>query len=291
MAKKNGNGASALAVLEGNDELAGVLGDLELDTDGLEETDGSDRRISALVFNFKGTTPDGEPIPANAFFDTVTEEVSKKKRLALLTVHKSNAWSEFDQAEGRTKMRCRSWDRVTGEMEDGRRRSCDGCPDKQWRRDPDTGKRSRNCADVHNVVAVDLDDGQPKIIRCKKTSERPWKDYLNRHFFGKRIVNGVRKNFPLFARETVLSLEMVKGGANTYAVPKFEPGQVFSKEEIVFFAESARAYREVHLDDVRKVAEGAPDDGDAPESDPASFDPNEFSDDAGATVEASPNRF
>ncbi len=289
---------TGLALVQ-HDELAEALGDDAglLDTDGLEELDASDRKLAALVFNFKGVDQNDEPIPANRFFNTVDETIKPKARLALLVLHKSHAWTEYDSAEGRNKVKCRSWDRSTGETDEGTIRACKGCPDFQWRTDPQTKKRTRRCGEVHNVVAVDLDTAQPVILRLKKTHLRPWLAYLNKHFIGKRIVAGKHLNLPLFAVETTISLEMVKGsGATPYAVPVFERGAVLPHDQLLFMHESAKAFRETYLDKVREVAEGAPDDdaSDARGEGDASFDPKEFQDDApagAAPAEGDANRF
>jgi hypothetical protein len=280
---------SGLALVQ-SDELAQVIGDLDLGTDGLEETDASDRRIAALAFNTNIVDAAGDPIPKNRFFDTVSEQVSSKKRLVLLTVHKSNAFTRFVDGQG-TQIVCRSWDRMTGEMEDGKTRPCLNCPDKRWTQDA-SGKRTRNCADVANVVALDLEDAQPKVIRFKKTSHKPWKDFLNKHFLGKRIVNGKRANLPLFAVETEIGLEMVKGKSGSYATPVFDRGRTLNRDEILFFAEQSRGARE-YMERVRDVADDAEKhEGEAPAAD-ADFNPSEFSDDGAAASESSAggNRF
>jgi len=291
---------SALLLMQ-HDALGDVLGDLDLGTDGLEEVDASDIRLAALVWNSKALDQNEEPIAATRFYNTITEEVTQEETLALLTLHKSHVWKEYDSAESRNKIRCSSWDRVTGRMEDGRERPCDDpehpCPDKQWGRDPETGKRGRHCSDVANVVALRLKDGQPVILRFTRTSERPWIDYLNKHVLGKRtaVVNGkrVRTHMPLFAHPTTVRLEMVKGAASPYARPVLERGEApFSKDEILYFAESAKAYRETHLDEVRKIAEGAPGDDDgggaansaAGRDAATSFDAADFGDDFDAPV-------
>jgi hypothetical protein len=280
-------GASALMARGGGDALASVLGDIDVGTTGLEEADASDRRLSALVWNMNATDADGEPIPKNAFFDTVAETTSKKKRLTVLTLHKSNAYQVFVDGQG-TVTKCRSWDRVTGEMEDGGTRPCHRCPDKEWRRDPSTGKRTRACADVANVVALDWEDGQPKALRFKKTSMRPWQDFLNKHFLGKRLLpNGTRADVPLFAFEVEVSLEMVKGNSGSYATPVFELGRggaPYSRDEILYLAEESKAARS-YLDDVRKVVEKADahDASDASEGGSGGgtvIDAEDFSDDA-----------
>lgn len=274
-----GAGGNALARMD-HDELADVIGDVDLGTDGLEEADASDVRFAALIWNFKGTDGAGDPIAANRFFNTVTEEVTAEEELALLTLHKSHAWKEFDEAEGKNVTRCSSWDRETGEMDNGTTRKCEGCPDKQWSRDPETGKRKRNCADVNNVIALRLKDGQPAVLRFTKTSERPWKDFLNKHILGKRVVGGKRTNMPLFSHATSISLSMAKGAKGAYAVPVLERAEKpFSREEILYFAESAKGFREGYLDDVRRVAEGAPDDDAGERGAPdTSFDAGSFTD-------------
>lgn len=295
--KKSEDEQAALAIAD-NDELGEVLGDIDLGTDGLEEVDSSDIRLAALIWNFKGVDANDDPIAPNRLFNTLTEEVSEKRRLTLLTLHKSNAWTEFDEGEQRTKTRCRSWDRVEGVMEDGTVRKCEGCPDKQWKRNPETGKRGRNCSDVHNVVGLDLEDElQPVVVRFKRTSERPWIDYLNKHVIGKRVVGGKRTHMPLFAHATTLSLKMQKGRGGAYAIPVLErEDELFSKDELLFFAESAKAFRESYLKDFREVAESTPDHDEAAPADD-SFNPDSFADDdfddaaAGGESEGAAKRF
>lgn len=269
---------TALAIAH-HDELAGVLGDDDLGgVTGLEEADSSDIRLASLVFNFGGLDKNGDQIPKNRFFNTVEETVTEKAKVALLVLHKSRAWTEFVQGEG-TKRRCSSWDGKTGKTDEGVERKCDGCPDYTWR--TVDGKRTRRCTDVHNVVGIDRESGQPVMLKFKKTSLDPWKSYLNKFFLGKRVVGGERKNYPLFAFETIVGLKMEKNGANAFAVPVFEKGEVLSGDEIRSHAENARAFREIYLDRVvRQVAEqeheGA---GDAPDT---SFDTDKFADDAKA---------
>lgn len=285
LATKDEERGTGLALAH-NDELAGVIGDDDLGgVTGLEEADSSDIRLASLVFNFGGLDKDNNQIPKNRFFNTVDETIAEKKKLALLVLHKSRAWTEFVQGEG-TKRRCASWDGVTGKMDDGAERPCDGCPDYAWR--TIDGKRTRRCTDVHNVVAIDRETNQPVMVKFKKTSLDPWKGYLNKHFLGKRVVGTKRVNYPLFAFETLLSLKMEKNGANAFAVPVFDRGDVLPAEEIRAHVESARVFREVYLDrEVRQVAESEHDGaGDAPDT---SFDVDKFADDKADVVEG--NRF
>jgi hypothetical protein len=239
---------------------ADILGGIDVGVTGLEEADASDFRLASITLNFNGMI-DGEVPPKSVWVNTVTEKTEKTKRLVLLVLHKSRAWTEFVQGEG-TKRRCSSWDNVTGTMEDGTTRACVGCPDAQWRME--NGKRTRRCGDVHNVVAMERDTGELVMLRAKKTAMDPWKAFLNKYFLGKRVVNGARSNIPLFAFETQMSAEMIANKSGNYAVPVFEvvrdekgEPKVLPVEEIQFLAETARGVRELYLDRVREVADAS----------------------------------
>ena len=242
--------ATDLALVQ-NDELAN-LGDFDFGTDdGLEEIGAEDIKLPLKVFNMKGMDAAGDPIPPNVFFDTVEETTKKKLDLVLLTLHKTNLWSEFNNAENRTEIKCRSFDRVTGTMADGTERPCQGCPDAQWR--TENGKRSRRCGPVYNVFAVERDTKQPCVIRFKRTSLPVIQSHLNKHHIGRRIVNGKRANYPLFAFQVTASLRMSDDGK--YAIPVLERGAVLAKEEIENAAESARFVRETLLPELVKLEE------------------------------------
>lgn len=237
-----------------------ALDGLDVGVTGLEEVDSSERRIAGLVLNFTGLV-DGNQPPKNHLVNTVTEEVSKEKTLVLLTLHKSKQYTEFVQGEG-TKRRCSSWDGVVGTMEDGRSRRCAGCPDAEWRKDA-SGKSSRNCGDVHNIVALDRATNDLLMIRAKKTALDPWKAYLNKYFLGKRTLpDGRKADMPLFAFETRLSGKMEQKNGSAYAIPVFEPvmGEdrnpaVLPRAEVQLYLETAKGVREMYLDRVREVAE------------------------------------
>jgi len=264
--KKNDDETTALTTtgptaLAAADELADVLGDDDqLESDGLEEVGAEDLKIAAKVFNMKGRDADGEPIMPNVFFDTVTEQVQKRITGTLLTLQKSNAWTEFDNAEDRNKTICRSADRVTGTLlETGEQRKCEGCPDAQWRNVD--GKRTRNCGPVYTVVGIEQASQQPFVLRCKKTSLPPLQQYLNRFFLGRRVVNGKRSNYPLFAFETEIGLEMDDSGK--YSMPTFTRGSVLPRAQIMQYAGEAKFFREVvqplmsKMDAVEDTSSGA----------------------------------
>jgi len=245
--------ATDLALVQ-NDELAALaaLGDFDFGADdGLEEIGAEDIKLAAKVFNFKGVDAAGDPIPPNVFYDTVEETTKKQLSLVLLTLNKSNEWREYDEAEGRSKIRCRSFDRETGEMEDGTTRPCQGCPDAQWR--TENGKRARRCGPVYNVFAVDRESRQPCVIRFKRTSLPVIQSHLNKHHIGRRVVNGRRANYPLFAFGVTASLKMSED--KKYAIPVLERGPVLAKQEIEDAAESAKYVREALLPALRKLAE------------------------------------
>lgn len=240
-----GSTSGALA-LTGHDEMA-ALGDLGLTDDGLGEIDRDDIRISARVFNMKGTDPKtGRKIPEDAYFDTVDETVSDTIDAALLDLHKSNLYSRFSNAEDRTEIICRSYDRVTGTMQDsGEQRPCKGCPDAEWRNEVVDGKqkRARNCGPVYNVFAVDRGTGLPFVVRFKRTSLDPIKSYLQKHFIGRRVLpGGKRTNYPLFAFQTRMSCTMDPSGK--YALPVLQRGDLLSADEIKAHAEAQRFLRE-----------------------------------------------
>lgn len=237
---------------------ADILDGMDFGVTGLEEADSSDFRLASILINFGGLVK-GEQVPKTAWFNTLTEKWSKDVEVVLLVLHKSRAWTEFVQGEG-TKRRCSSWDRITGTMEDGTVRPCQGCPDAHWRMEG--GKRTRRCGEVHNVVAMERSSSELVMLRVKKTAMDPWVTFLNKFFLGKRVMNGARTNVPLFAYTTKLSAKMEQNGANAYAVPVFdavldESGKpvVMSREEMQFLAETARGVRELYLDRVREVAE------------------------------------
>ena len=276
------------------DELADVLGDVDLETDGLEEIDQEDIKIAVKVFNMKGTDEAGDPIPKNRFYDTITEEVQKSLEGVLLTLHKTNEWREFDEGEGKSNVMCRSYDRITGTMHDGTERPCNGCPDAQWRTDDD-GKRFRNCGPVYNFVGLERLTQQPFILRCKKTSLRPAQQYLSKHFIGRRIVGGKKKHYPLFAFETSVALKMADGGSANYAIPTFERGGVLPKEEIERYANEAKFFREKVMPLMAKATEADVSDDGARTGGDDTFNPNDFADDdgggGGEATAAAGNRF
>lgn len=211
------------------DELSLVLGDdIELE-DGLDQVDGDDLQIAVKVFNMKRVDPDTKrATPPDVFFDTVTESTQEEVKAVLTYLHKTNEWREYDESEGRSKVLCRSLDRKVGTMEDGSTRSCSSCPDANWQ--TIDGKRTRRCGPVYNVYAVEKESRAPFVIRFKRSSLRPFKQYLNRHFIGKRIVKGRRANYPLYAYETKLALRMSDDGK--YALPVLQRGAMLDATSI-----------------------------------------------------------
>lgn len=258
------------------DELAGL--DVSFEDDGLRELDASDYKVAALVLNFKGTDEKGRAILPDLFYNTVEETTVEKVNGVLLHLHKTNLWSEFDKATNETVIRCRSFDRVTGEMADGTKRPCEGCPDAEWR--TVDGKRTRNCGDVYNLFGVDRESGQPFVYRAKKTSLPIIKSHLQKHHIGRRTVETIdpatgkrkvgRANYPLFAFAVTLSAKMMQNGSTTWAVPVITRGELLSADEMMehsasqqFLAQNLAAM----FGDIERKAEAA-DSGDT------SFDPS-----------------
>lgn len=244
----NGNGGSALA-LAGNEALATIDFD-NLGTDGMEEVGAEDVKIARKVFNAKTIDASGEPVAVNMWFDTITEETKRELDLALLTLTKRNTWSEYDEVEGRTNVRCESLDQVTGTMDNGRQRPCQGCPDAQWQTD-ENGRRKRRCGPVYAVLAVERDTQQPCLLTFKKTSLPVIQTHLNKHHIGRMTRNGKRANVPLFAYQVTAKLKM--SDDKKYAIPVLERGDVLPPEEIKAHAETAKAFREFRLEQIRNI--------------------------------------
>lgn len=277
--------SKALATVAPVDALA-HLGDVaDFENDGLSEVDREDIRLAAKVFNFKGVDVDGRKIPEDAYYDTVDETVAERIDAVLLTLHKTNAYTEFDNAENRTQIVCRSFDRKTGTLQEtGQERACEGCPDSQWRRNDD-GKNTRNCGPVYNVVGLDRANQLPFVVRFKKTSLPVVKAHLQKHHIGRRVVKGKRANYPLFSFQVTLSCRMSDDGK--YALPVIDKGDVLPAEEMLLAAEAAKTLHEqmFKLLDQAEAQVASAEQGNGGD---ASFEPNDFVGDAqGDVVETS----
>lgn len=238
---------------------------------GLEEVDATDIRIASWGFNKTKKNPEtGRPYNKDEFVNSITGETRTVLRLALIDMKKTREWADYDAASGVTEVHCKSWDSQTGTMTDGRTRQCKGCPDFEWKKDAN-GKPKRNCTEVQVVLAEDRDDRQPVIVRFKSTALKPWRNYFN-HTFLNKVIGNRRVTLPLFIAESTVKLELIEKGGNTWAEPRFEvasdeQGQIvpFSADELRYYKETLRAYRELHGDDVRRAAERAgADEGEAP---------------------------
>ena len=271
------------------DWLSEVLGDDDVDVTGTEEMGQDDVRLPTWLLNSKKEDAStGRACPDDVFFNTVSEAGKDQLRLVVLSNHKSRLWRESDTND-ELVIRCRSWDGVEGEMDDGTLRRCDGCPDYRWLSD-DKGKRSRRCTDVHNVLAMDRETREIGVLKLKKTALRGWKDYYQQNFHKKRakkLPNGktIIADNPFFAAETTVSAEKKTGGGYTWYVPQFTFSGVLPKEEILAAAEIVKGYLGEYLDRASKTH----DDSDEPAAGSGGvIDAAEFSDDddAGATTEA-----
>jgi hypothetical protein len=270
--------ASTALALATHDELAG-LGDVELDDAGLAQVDRDDIRITAYVLNMRGKGPDGRPLPIDVYYSTVDETYKTRVNAAYLHLHKTHLWSQYNDTERRTDIKCRSHDRVTGTMADGTVRPCKGCPDFEWHRDAE-GKRTRRCGPVYNLFAVDRDTSTPFVVRYKRTSLPVIKQYLQKHHIGRRIVKGVRSNYPLHVFGVELGAMLSDNG--NYAIPTLTRGPVLDAAEIKALGDNARTLREQvipilsHVETQAEARENtATDEGDT------SFEPEKFAADEG----------
>lgn len=264
--------STALAPVSG-DELGNVLDGLDIEDDGLSEIGQEDIKLPTKVWNFKGLDQEGNPIAANMFYDTVTEQLSRTLDLILIKLHKTNEWREYVQGEGRSRIRCRSFDQVTGTMEDGAVRPCEGCPDIKWTDgigDDGKPRRVRKCGPVYNIFAAELATRQPCVLRFKKTSLNAIQTYLNKHHIGRRVVKGVRSNWPLYVYVCRATLKM--SDDKKYAVPVLERREQLSGEDIRQGAATVGYVNTALLGELSSVIEA-----DRDEAGDTSFDPNKFS--------------
>jgi hypothetical protein len=262
---------TALAPVSG-DELGSVLDGLDIQDDGLSEIGQEDIKLPTKVWNFKGLDQEGNPIPANVFYDTVTEQLARTLDLILIKLHKTNEWREYVQGEGRSRIRCRSFDQVTGTMEDGTVRPCEGCPDAKWLDvigDDGKSRRNRKCGPVYNIFGAELATRQPCVLRFKKTSLPAIQSYLNKHHIGRRIIKGARSNWPLYVYVCRATLKM--SDDKKYAVPVLERREMLSREDIAQGAATVKYVNEVLLGELGKVMEA---DGDG--AGDTSFDPSKW---------------
>lgn len=274
-------GSGAAISLVQDDPLA-FLGDEGVDMEtGLEEADASDIKIASLKLNATGTNPeDGRPYPPDHFVNSLTGEARERVSLTIIDMRKTREWSEYVGPGYDTF--CRSSDGVTGHYtRDGesRARQCKGCPDYEWRTLP-SGKRGRNCGDVHVVLAEDNDDRSLSVVRWRSTALKPWRSYLSAHFIGKRIVNGRKGHIPLFAAPTILTAKIETNGSKAYAVPHFERGAFYTdREQVLYYRETLRAFRELRFGELDEAMSAAASD-DTP-SGSHDVDASDFRDDDG----------
>jgi len=235
-------------------EQLAAAGDVD---DGLGEIEAKDIKWPTKVFNFKGVDNAGDPIPANVFYDTVTEQVTRVLRLVLLKLHKTNEWREYNEAAGKSEIKCRSRDRVTGQMENGTQRPCEGCPDAKWETTTDKegkAKRSRRCSEVWNFVTADIETQQPTILRFRKTSLPVIQSYLNKHHLGQRKQGSSRGNWHLYAFVCEVTLKMVTG-KSAYAVPVINKLGNTPRDLVEMAVASMPFINEVFLGELDKAAE------------------------------------
>lgn len=259
MGRKNEQTA-ALAVAS-DDEAAALaaLDDFDFDfggDDGLGEVDAEDLRLPVIVWNLKGKDERGELRRLDEFYDTLNETSHRTLRCAFIHLHKTNAFTRFDDAANENVIVCSSNDRVVARMrarhpslplDVGDERRCEGCPDKEWRKNAQ-GKNARNCDTVYGVFAVVLDEqlrpGDGFLIRFKRTGLPPFKTHLQKHHIGRRpLPGGKRGNMPLFAFEVNMRLEVSENG--NYATPLIERGRVLPKETLQVLAEQAKYFAEL----------------------------------------------
>lgn len=277
--------SSALASPSGEEAaLALALDGVPIEDDGLTEVGAEDIKLSAKVWNFKGTDDAGDPIQANVFYDTVTEVTERALDLMLIKLHKTNEWREYDEAEGKSRVRCRSFDQLKGTMDNGTVRPCKDCPDARWESiagKDGKSKRTRRCGPVYNVFAAEFSTRQPCVLRFKRTSLPVIQTYLNKHHIGRRVEGSKRTNWPLFVYRCRASLKM--SDDKKYAIPVLERGEQLTREWIELGAQTVPYVNNVLLGELGKVidADGSDEGAAAAGGGDTSFEPDKYADDAG----------
>lgn len=244
---------AALALADS--ELGSTLDGLAEADDGLGELDSRDIKLPTKVWNFKGIDTKGDPIAPNVFYDTVSEEWTRTLDLMLINLHKTNEWREFNNATKKNEVRCRSFDRVKGEMTaDGTIRPCKDCPDAKWT--TENGKRTRRCGEVWNIFAAELGTRQPCVLRFRRTSLPVIQSHVNKHHVGKRVMGNKRTNWPLYSFRVTASLKMV-GDEVKYAIPVLEKVGNVTAEELELGAATVPYVKDVLLGELQKVVDAA----------------------------------
>lgn len=266
--------STALAPVDSADELADLGHELDDAGDGLGEIDRDDIRIPSRMLNCRRLDENKRPIPDDVYYDTVTQTQSREIRAAFVLRHKAKRYDYYDNEAKRTRLVCRSSDRITGTLnhDDGSTstRPCKGCPDDQWYTD-DEGKRRKHCSPVSNMFAVDLATRQPFVVRYKRTSLPALKTYLQRYHLGRRPLAGRMGNYPLYVFELVLGAQMSHDG--THAIPVLTKVGRLPLDVIKGLEQSSKALEEY-------VRSGSNleriDDADTSDSGDTSFDPDSF---------------
>ena len=188
--------------------------------DGLGELDAEDKRVSSLAINSKRIGSDGRQVPADEWFDDLNETSRREANVTFLLLHKTNAYTVFDQTDQKTHTVCLSEDRITGKMSDGTRRPCKDCPDAQWREGND-GKRTKPCSAVFHLFGVDNDTHEVFVSRFRRTSLPIIQQHLRKHHINRLKTAKGRTNVPLYAFPVRLSAAMNKPKP-THALPIIE---------------------------------------------------------------------
>lgn len=240
--------ASALALAPAVDDAAlraFEAAGLDLSEDeSCSELAPSDFRTAVKLFNLKGkTAADGRKVTQDVFYDSVENAIQDTVEFAILGLHKSNLFSIYDAGEGRSNRVCSSFDQVTGVWaEDGHARKCEGCSDRNSIKQAD-GKVRSSCSPIFDLFCLELHNTRVFMLRGKRTSLPPIKNYLHQHHFSKGGVrNGRRLDLALYAYRVTARLEMNPSG--NYADLVLEKGALFTPGDLKLLAESAKGIRE-----------------------------------------------
>jgi len=164
----------------------------------------------------------------------------EKLRCVLLRVRPSRVyWPDFDPSEENPVPICKSNDARTPakDIEEPMAPSCMGCPYSLWNDKAKTPREKKpKCALVWNLLCLDMETGIPFVIAAKRTSIKPFRNYLTRFRLTRR---------PTYSIETIITAKPVQ----SWYVLQFEEGEELRRQDI----DKASKYAEDLADTFRRT--------------------------------------
>ncbi len=205
--------------------------------DNLGGVDRSEYKTPWWQFNSK-LEIDGDQPPIDRFVNTATKEVREELTGVFISRKKDRQRLNYIPGEGYDIL-CRSEDLVTGFDSVVGEKACATCEHKEWPK-KGSGKTAPECNEGWVFYFMDT-KGELALIRFRKTSLLPMRDFLNEKIFNKRkLGNGNRSHLPLYVYVVRLTLRIESGKGQKYAVPIIEIERQATIEELEKFNQIAK---------------------------------------------------